>query len=367
MEFAVHTDLPPRWPDRTFLTSPTWMTLMGDRPPGRCHYFELTGDGVTVAATTGYLIDDPDCYESFNVYDLLWRDPPVFPDQPPRPTRPADRAAWFPTLAIVQPGYDGGVTGTAEPDRNDVERLLAEIVRWAPQAGAASVAVLYAGTPALVDALAGSTGWSRVHGTVRSLLDVPPGDFDRYLAGLKKSHRHQVRCDRRDLEGAGLRTEQRPVAEVGETEIQLRMNLIEKYGGYSCLEAERDRLHRLTALYPPDRLHLFHSRGREDRVVGFSLFIGYADELHSFWCGFDYGTEQSRCTYFDAMFYAPIRMAQERGVRFIDYGLGHELSKQLRGCRTVGRDVWVARLDGDLDWWIERAADRDRRAVTVDG
>lgn len=365
-EFMVHTMMPQRWPNRTFLTSPGWMALMGDRPPGRCHYFELAGNGGdTVAATIGYFIEDPGCYESFNIYELIWRDPPVFPErQSPPPDPPPHRDAWFPLLAIVQPGYDAAVVGADEPAAAQTGLLLDSIVRWACEAGAASVAILYAATPALVEALSHSGHWYRLGGSVRSRLDLPKGAFDDHLAGLSRGARRRTRADLREFERAGLRTEHLPATEVGETEVRLRMNLVNKYGAYSAIDIERMRLTRLTALFPPDRLQLFRSYDRQGEAVGFSLFIDYNDEWHLFWCGFDYERPDSRGAYFDSLFYAPIRPAQERGIRLIDYGLGHEASKTLRGCQAEVRDIWVAKLGGDLDRHIERAAAWQREVTT---
>ncbi|MFJ8584829.1 GNAT family N-acetyltransferase [Streptomyces sp. NPDC093595] len=354
---VVDETLPPQWPDRTFLTSPAWLRMMGDRPPGTGYWFRLVEDGVTVAATTGYLIEDPHCYESFNIHDLLFRDPPVFPDQ--RRTRPVgrtDRAAWFPCLAIVQPGYDADVVTAGEPAVERTRDLLAAVTLWARNAGVACAAVLYAAGTVLPAALAAEPAWHRVRGTVRSVLDVPPGSFDDYVAGLTKTSRQKVRWDVRDLALAGVRTAPADAARLGATELRLRLALIEKYGGYSTEDVERSRLERLTSLFPTERLRLFHSTTADGDVVGFSLFIGHGDQWHVFWCGFDYGNPASRRTYFDAMFYSPVRTAQKEGVRLIDYGLGYERSKKWRGCRGALRDIWVMDLRGHLAPWMERAA-----------
>ncbi|MFF8288708.1 GNAT family N-acetyltransferase [Streptomyces sp. NPDC016309] len=343
---VVDRSLPPRWPDRTFLTSPAWLTMMGDRPPGTAHWFRLVQDGVTVAATTGYLIEDPHCYEAFNIHDLLFRDPPVFPDQHRTAVPPPARADLFPFLAIVQPGYDAEVVTAGEPAAEAVRDLLDAVVRWARDAGAVCAAVLYAAGPVLPAVLRADPGWHHVPGTVRSLLDVPPGTFDDYVAGLTKTSRQKVRWDVRDLARAGVRTAPAEAAGLGGTELRLRLRLVGKYGGYSTEDIERSRLERLTSLFPADRLRLFHSTTADGDVVGFSLFIGHGEQWHVFWCGFDYENPASRRTYFDAMFYAPVRAAQREGVRLVDYGLGFERSKKWRGCRGAARDIWVRDLKG---------------------
>ncbi|MEU2060960.1 GNAT family N-acetyltransferase [Streptomyces sp. NPDC013455] len=348
---VVDEELPDQWPDRTFLTSPAWLKMMGDRPPGRGHFFRLVQDGVTVAATTGYLIEDPDCYESFNIHDLLWRDPPVFPDQGRPPARGPERAACFPFLAIVQPGYDCDVVTPGQPGEEAVRGLLAEVTRWARRAGAVCAAVLYAAGTALPAALDAEATWHRRRGTVRSVLDVPAGGFDDYVAGLRKTSRQKVRWDLRDLAGAGVRTTRADAAGLGATEVRLRMNLVAKYGGYSSRDVEWSRLDRLVALFPADRLRLFRCATADGDIVAFSLFIVYGDQWHVFWCGFDYTNPASRRTYFDVMFYAPVRAAQTEGVRVIDYGLGYEQSKKWRGCHGAQRDIWVTDLGGGLTPW----------------
>ncbi|MER5887194.1 GNAT family N-acetyltransferase [Streptomyces sp. NPDC001941] len=347
----VDEALPADWPDRTFLTSPAWLAMMGDRPPGRGLFFRLTRGGRTLAATTGYLVEDPDCYESFNPHDLLWRDPPVFPDQPP-PTGPApERTASFPCLVLVQPGYDCAVLTEGPPDTaaHRVRELLDAVTDWARRAGAVRAAVLYASGAALTRALDDAPAWHRHPGTVRSVLDLPEGvsgadGFDAYVAGLTKTSRQKVRWDLRDLSRAGVRTALADAAAPGDHEVALRMNLIGKYGGYSHRDVERARLDRLLALYPPDRFRLFHCTSARGDVVGFSLFLTHHDQWHVFWCGFDYADPASRGTYFDAMFYAPVRAALAEGVRSIDYGLGYERSKKWRGCHGARRDLWTTDL-----------------------
>ncbi|GAA2221676.1 GNAT family N-acetyltransferase [Streptomyces nogalater] len=353
---VVDEELPEQWPDCTFLTSPAWLKMMGDRPPGRGYFFRLVQDGVTVAATTGYLIEDPDCYESFNIHDLLWRDPPVFPDQDRPSARGPERAALFPFLALVQPGYDCAVAVPGPFAEEAVRGLLTEVTRWARRAGAVCAAVLYASGSALPAVLEADTAWSRWRGTVRSVLDVPAGGFDDYVAGLRKTSRQKVRWDLRDLASAGVRTVRADPAGLGAGEVGLRMNLVAKYGAYSTRDVERSRLERLVAFFPADRLRLFHCATADGEVVAFSLFIAHGDQWHVFWCGFDYDNPASRRTYFDAMFYSPVRVAQTEGVRVIDYGLGYEKSKKWRGCHGAPRDIWVADLGGDLTPWLRTAA-----------
>ncbi|GFH38983.1 GNAT family N-acetyltransferase [Streptomyces pacificus] len=364
--FVVDENLPDQWPDHTFLTSPTWLKMMGDRPPGRGYFFRLVQDGITVAATTGYLIDDPDSYESFNIHDLLWRDPPVFPDQERPLSRGPERATVFPFLAFVQPGYDCEVAVRAPFAEEAVRALLAEVTRWAHRAGAVCAAVLYAAGSALPATLDADAAWHRRRGTVRSMLDVPAGGFDDYVSGLPKTSRQKVRWDLRDLARAGVRTVRADTAGLGATEVRLRMNLIAKYGGYSTWDVERSRLERLVSLFPADSLRLFHCVTGAGDVVGFSLFIAYADQWHVFWCGFDYENSASRRTYFDAMFYSPVRVAQTEEVRVIDYGLGYEKSKKWRGCHGVRRDIWVSDLGGDLaPWWQPTEAIAGRRETRL--
>ncbi|MFD0391967.1 GNAT family N-acetyltransferase [Streptomyces nogalater] len=309
---VVDEELPEQWPDCTFLTSAAWLKMMGDRPPGRGYFFRLVQDGVTVAATTGYLIEDPDCYESFNIHDLLWRDPPSSPIRTGRPH--GDRSGPPSSfLALVQPGYDCAVAVPGPFAEEAVRGLLTEVTRWARRAGAVCAAVLYASGSALPAVLEADTAWSRWRGTVRSVLDVPAGGFDDYVAGLRKTSRQKVRWDLRDLASAGVRTVRADPAGLGAGEVGLRMNLVAKYGAYSTRDVERSRLERLVAFFPADRLRLFHCATADGEVVAFSLFIAHGDQWHVFWCGFDYDNPASRRTYFDAMFYSPSVSRRPRG------------------------------------------------------
>lgn len=316
---------------------------MGDRPPGTRYHFQLTADGAPVVAILGYLIEDPDCYESFNIHALMWREPAVFADQPALPagSRPPAAAVWFPSLALVQPGYQADVVGPGSEDPELVAELLAAVRQWGLRRGLAAVAVLYPGSPALVEALSMSGCWSQVAGTVRSRLHLAAGGFERYPHNLPRSHMKQVRKDLRLLEANGFHTEAAPSDDVGDAEVRLRTSLTERYGSYSSFEVERTRLDRLLQCYPRRAVQLYRCRDRTGRMVAFSIFLESGDEWHSFWYGCDYQAAGGRRVYFDAMFYAPIRIATARGVRVIDYGLGYEESKIFRGCTLEPRDVWI--------------------------
>jgi predicted N-acyltransferase len=70
-----------------------------------------------------------------------------------------------------------------------------------------------------------------------------------------------------------------------------------------------------------------------DRPVAFALFVKDANEWHFFVAGFDYGRTQGSMTYFSLVFYVPIRLAIEKGVRRINYGIASYAPKLRRGCR----------------------------------
>jgi hypothetical protein len=355
-QFQVREQLPAHWPAADVLSSPNWLRLMDGRPPGRRYYFRLAEGDRTVVGLLGYVVDDPQCYAPFNPFDLIWGDPPVFPDQIRKAGNAPEREMLFPCLIVVQPGYAASPAGEQAKETAEVRRLAEHIVEWARSLRLMLVATLYVGSAALTAAFAAAgTGWRRAPGTVRSTLALSGCvSFDGYLASLPKSGAKQVRSDLRRLAGLGVQIAQADPATLSDAEVALRWNVTQRYGGYSDIAAERQRLTDLLRIYPADQLRLFRCHHGSD-LIAYSLFITHGREWTSFWYGCDYSHPSTDRSYFGSVFYAPIRAALAESVLAIDYGLGYEEGKARRGCHLGRRDIWLLALESSLGPWIDGA------------
>src|ERR671938_85898 len=72
----------------------------------------------------------------------------------------------------------------------------------------------------------------------------------------------------------------------------------------------------------------------DGRPLRFSLSIRQRETWYMLWTGADYEAPAHRLTYFDCLFYEPVRVAPSLGIARIVYGLGDEEAKALRGCVT---------------------------------
>lgn len=328
-----------------------WLQVMGDRPPGELVYFTLyTRDGAEIACTTGYVITDPHCYDAFNWHALLWSPEGVFPEQPPcAAASPPPAEDCFPMLALVQPGYDFAVHTIGSTDDRCVEELLAAVETWAADHGLVSIVALYAGDE-LQEPL-GRLGWRRFRGADRAVASLAGRtSYEDLWASLSRNARKQLRSDYRVLAANAVTVAHARVSEHVDVLLQLRSQLVEKYGSYVDRSADAKRLTRLLATYGDHDLRLFLAHaGPTATAVGFALFVVTGERSWSaFWVGSDRSDPRSDRVYFGCLFYAPMISALKSGVTTIDYGLGTDEAKLRRGCRSLARDVFVspaARLD----------------------
>ncbi len=316
------------WRHAAGLLGERWLSVMLERPPGTPMYFTArTADGRAVG-TLGYWIEDPDAYAAFNWYDLVWNSDKVFLGFPTAGPGPA-RASAFPTLSLVQPGYDCNADG----DQDLLPKLVEGIVEWSRERGAATVSALYAHGPlasALVD-----RGFRGYRSAERALLTDPSGWPDN----LTRNGRKQVAADLRLLAAAGVRVGPEPVEELAPQILPLRRALVARHGGYVTPDADRRTLDRLLAAFGPTNLRAFAARSADGTLVGFSLFT--VDELagwSSFWVGTGASADRA---HFACLFYAPVLAARSASVSTLDFGLGLDPAKSRRGCVGFPRTVYV--------------------------
>jgi predicted N-acyltransferase len=340
--------------DQTLLTSARWLSLMGDRPPGRPVVLRLVDDATDVASFAT-VVEDPRAYEPFNVYDLLWGTPPVYPTEPAR-TASAEvpaRDEWFPNVVVTFPGYEATLVGRGV-DETAGARYVEAVADWAAGRGLHAVAFLYVRRDGALAAALEACGFHRLPLTVRAELHVEWSSFDEYMAALSRNGRSQVRQDRRAVAEAGVVTARRSVDEVAEELVALRCELVRRHGGYSDESAERARLERLRRLFGEDELAVFCSEA-DGEMLGFSLLLGHRRAWWAFWCGHRREHPRAAGVLFEALFYSPIEAAIAEEITLIDYGIAHEEAKARRGSTLVALDGWLHSTSGDLEAAIARA------------
>lgn len=226
---------------------------------------------------------------------------------------------------LVSEGLD------AAERRRRAGEVLEEAEAFARSSGAASVSFLYVDEDDrdLREALL-ERGYAEFPSAVASRLAVPP-DFDTYLQGLGADRRNMVRRERKRLGVAGIEYRAQPLSEALLAEIlPLELALCAKYG-VEFSPADATRLHRAVAAELGERAQVLTAE-RDGKVRGFLVLIRWRDTLFGRQAGFDYEFQGDLPLYFGLIFYAAIEYAITVGARHIEYGLGSEQAKALRGC-----------------------------------
>ncbi|HXM58741.1 MAG TPA: GNAT family N-acetyltransferase [Candidatus Dormibacteraeota bacterium] len=323
---------------------------MGARLPGEP--VTLGGGDVSMH---GAVVATPDCGAQFSLPELLLGDPPVYPLADGAAARRAALASsapppdrWFPNLIVTYPGYDAHPAGPAAGDPAAVDRLVARAVGWARDRGLAAAAVLYCpDDEALLRRALARHGFHGAAVTVRCELPLPDGGFDGYLRSLRSHRRVEVRRELARLGAAGVTVSRLALAARVERVVDLRMNLVRAYGGYSDRATEAGRLAALRSAFGDEGLVLVGALA-DGELIGFSLFLALGDRWYTHWVGQEYGHPAARHVYFACTFYRAVEEMAAAGARFLDVGIGHEQAKAARGCRLRPLEVWVLPLREEL-------------------
>ena len=164
----------------------------------------------------------------------------------------------------------------------------------------------------------------------KAVLPVVWDSFDEYVSWLPSRRRTPVRRERRRFQESGIDLRLRRVADVAEETAPLLAETEKRYGR----EADPRRIefhYTLLGMHlGDDFVALVAYLG--GRPVACSLLLACGDRWISKAWGCDYAAVGDRSLYFNLVFYEPVIRAIERGVAFLDYGLGGLESKTERGC-----------------------------------
>jgi hypothetical protein len=318
---------------------PGWLAAMNSRLPGAV-YTILDRRGI---GFIGVLVDDPDCYEAYNPQAILWRDRPVFEltDPAGRAAELADRAAELgrnrkpnslPALVLVAPGYHGDPAGPAADDPAALAGCLADLLDWCRRAGLAGLHLLFTGSPALTQAVAGLGGLSYPL-TTRWTLPVWWQDWPGYLAGLDAKRARELRREHR-LATSTLQLVELDPAEHADELVAGRCAVLRRHGQAADPAAEHRRLAMLVERFG-DRLTVFGGVA-EGRLVTGCLCRWHGRELQVLYSAVTEAGRAHRFAHFAGTYYAVIEGVSTVSCDAIDYGISHRAGKRARGC-TVRR------------------------------
>ncbi len=318
---------------RSALHDEAWLSVMSSRLPGEVFTVTL-GEDLGFCAV---LVSDPDAYEAYNPYAVLWREPPVFA-LPGRAWRAAgltdlDRGSGstLPALVLVAPGYLGDPAGHLADDPDAVERLIRQVSQWCAATGVVSLHILYSAGP-VVAGVIGRVGGSTYPITTRSVLPVWWDDWDGYLHGLPRRRRADIARQERRAREAGLDVRRLDVGEHFEDILAGRCALLRRYGQHADEAAERRRLGALAEAFG-DRLVVYGAiRSRE--VVTCAVCVVNGRSMHVVYTGSSDAAQTLPFAHFLATFHGPIQSASRNALDEIDYGIGHSDGKVFRGCRS---------------------------------
>jgi predicted N-acyltransferase len=188
------------------------------------------------------------------------------------------------------------------------------------------------------------TGFASFRTGTASILDVPAGGLEEYLARFRSDRRSAIRRERRKVRDAGFELAVEPFTESLAAElVPLDQSVVRKYGDeWSPEEVEAMYDPLLRYLTPRASVVTARLRGR---LGGFLLLLRWRDELYARNVGFDYELQGRVPLYFTVVFYEPIAYAARAGVSRIDYVIASEDVKRSRGCRQVAQLGYVRCAD----------------------
>lgn len=328
---------------RSVLQDPDWLAAMASKIPGEVHTIVHGG----AVGFLGAVVTDPDAYEAFNPYAILFRDPPVFELRDPgarRRTLPgADPAAILPALVLAAPGYLGDPAGTTG-DPGALRACLSGVVDWCRERGARTLCCLYTqqATAAITEAVA-ALGGTSFPLTTRWTLPVWWDTWEGYLAGFGASRRRKVRRELRAAAEAGVRPARIEPSEHAEAIVDGRCAKLRSHGHEPDPDAERERLARLLDAFGGGVTAYGALRGTE--LVASIVCLERGRTLQVLYSGVTEHGERLPFAHFVASYYAPAEHVGKRELDRIDYGIDHGTAKAFRGCRPEALHGHVVGLD----------------------
>ena len=182
-------------------------------------------------------------------------------------------------------------------------------------------------------------GYRRVENLPATELTIRWDTFEAYLASMKSRYRNKILAQMRVFEDAGVQTEL--IRSFGHLAADL-----ERLWRQSYDHASEYRREVLTADFFKAMDEELGSRSAvllfrvEGKPVAFSLLLFDDDTLIPLFCGLDY-TLNERCSLYFNLLYGAIRVAIERRLTRIDFGITTLFPKVHLGCSIVRQLVYM--------------------------
>ncbi|MEU7411090.1 GNAT family N-acetyltransferase [Streptomyces sp. NPDC042638] len=348
----VRTGVDEGWDDRLGGNAPAtlrrrWITLAEGRIPGGARTFALPGTCGDEVALVGGVMTEPTGHVRFDPHRVLSGGSVadgVVPDGPhPWAGLPAERV--FPGCLLMFPNYETAPAGPGAHDPRALHAYVAALLAWCRAEGLRSVSALFLRPdhPEFLDALA-EAGFAVVPMVERCDMEVTWQDFDGYVASLPRKRRFAVRRELRDIAAADVTVTERTLRDEEPELIDLRAQLVTKYGGVPDARREAGSLRHLREHFGERNVLVVEARQR-GRLLSFTLLVRDGDQWTVLMSGTDYTHPDASFTYFATMFYRPAELAPEYGIRSFAYGLGTLQAKRLRGCTVSSLSAAALLLD----------------------
>jgi predicted N-acyltransferase len=181
----------------------------------------------------------------------------------------------------------------------------------------------------------GGFGYVKYPSATTYYLDIEWSNFDDYVDSLGSYKiKKNVRREIRKCEESGVSiVEEDEFGDISTTLSDLHSNLFSRYN--RGIENPRgSSFFRLLSEHAKDRTRVFVAR-QHGKIVGFSLFFQHKGILDVSVCGFDYNSQtKTDFTYFNLIYYAPIRLAIQEEMTRIHFSINSDLLKLRRGCKS---------------------------------
>ena len=233
--------------------------------------------------------------------------------------------------------------------------LLTDLRDWAAGQGLRGLYVLY--SEQLTQRLAAaaySLGGATFPLAVRWRLPVWWDDWDGYLAGLPSKRRVELGRQRRRTAELGVRAAVVDPRDYAGPIVAGRCALLRRYGHRADPAAERTRLAALVEAYGPDLRVYAALRGRE--LLAATVAVREGRSVLTVHAGAAEVAGTVPFAHFVANYYAVVDDVGAADTTEIDYGLGQDRAKQLRGCRGSPLAGHVVPVDAAAAAALVRAA-----------
>jgi hypothetical protein len=224
-----------------------------------------------------------------------------------------------------------------------VKRSLVDAAyRWSEASGLVGAA-LYVRQQDLT-AFIGASGLARRSQPVDelSVLRLPPGGWEGYLASLDHKRRSVVKRDLAKLNDLKLALRVTAASDIIAESVPLVRNIKERHGVPEHVDLLEARLSDWAANQVGERI-AFTVRDSSSRLIAVSFGCLHGSVLEMCEIGLTDDPSVRQLVYVEVMLYSPIRLAAATGSEEITLGLGSVIPKKLRGA-TVTK-VWAVGTD----------------------